>query len=57
MSSLSERLREKGVDMETERKLEQVCTHDCVIYDCYMFTLSSKQLGITSLCQEIVILL
>ena len=27
MSSLSERLREKGVDMETERKLEQVCTH------------------------------
>ena len=27
MSSLSERLREKGVDMETERKLEQVCPH------------------------------
>ena len=29
MSSLSERLREKGVDMETERKLEQVCVHMC----------------------------
>ena len=27
MSSLSERLREKGVDMETERKLEQVCVY------------------------------
>ena len=39
MSSLSERLREKGVDMETERKLEQVC----VINN--MFILSSKQLS------------
>ena len=45
MSSLSERLREKGVDMETERKLEQVCSH--VINS--MFTLLSEQLGVTSL--------
>ena len=27
ISRLNDRLREKGVDIETERKLEQVCEH------------------------------